>query len=68
MIFISIVHSICATCLDSFFYNDVHVFILMTALERCRRVLERLWDDPFAVSFVEPVDSSLYDDYLDVSR
>jgi len=36
------------------------------ALDRCRKVLERLWDDPFAVSFIEPVDTDQYDDYLDV--
>ena len=36
------------------------------AVDRCHKVLERLWDDPFAVSFIEPVDTELYDDYLDV--
>ena len=36
------------------------------AIDRCHKVLERLWDDPFAVSFIEPVDTDLYDDYLDV--
>lgn len=30
----------------------------------CCRVLERVWDDPFAVSFIEPVDCEMYDDYL----
>jgi hypothetical protein len=34
--------------------------------ERCRKVLERIWDDPFAASFQEPVDTELYDDYLDI--
>ena len=28
------------------------------------RVLERVWDDPFAVSFIETVDTDTYDDYL----
>jgi hypothetical protein len=28
------------------------------------RVLERVWDDPFAASFIEPVDCDTYDDYL----
>ena len=34
-------------------------------VERCRKVLERVWDDPLAAGFVEPVDTELYDDYLD---
>lgn len=33
---------------------------------RCRHVLERLWDDPFSVSFIEEVDTETYDDYLEV--
>lgn len=33
--------------------------------ERCRRVLNRICDDPFASSFLEPVDTELYDDYED---
>lgn len=35
-------------------------------LERCRRVLERIWDDPYATSFHNPVDTDEFDDYLDV--
>eukprot|EP01035_Chromulina_nebulosa_P019284 gene19284-25143_t len=34
--------------------------------ERCRQLLNRLWDDPFAVSFRDPVDTDVYDDYLEV--
>jgi len=34
--------------------------------ERCRRVLDRLWEDPYASSFRYPVDTEEYDDYLDV--
>ena len=34
--------------------------------ERCRKVLERIWEDSFASSFIEPVDVDLYEDYLDV--
>lgn len=42
------------------------VTAIFAGAERCRRVLERVWDDPFAVSFIEPVDCDTYDDYLDV--
>ena len=35
-------------------------------LERCKRVVERIWEDHFAISFHEPVDTKVYDDYLDV--
>ena len=35
-------------------------------VERCRKILEKIWDDPYAVSFQDPVDTVLYDDYLDV--
>ena len=35
-------------------------------IERCKRVLERIWDDQFAVSFRDPVDTDLYDDYVDI--
>jgi hypothetical protein len=34
--------------------------------ERCLRVLEKIWDDPYSQSFQEPVDTSLYDDYLEI--
>jgi len=37
-----------------------------SATERCRHVLERVWDDGFSVGFVDPVDTEMYDDYLDV--
>lgn len=35
-------------------------------IERCKRVLEKIWEDPYAVSFQDPVDATLYDDYLEV--
>ena len=34
--------------------------------ERCRKVLERIWDDPYSAAFLEPVDTEQFDDYLDV--
>ena len=34
--------------------------------ERCKKLLERLTEDPYSVSFYEPVDTDEYDDYLDV--
>ena len=34
--------------------------------ERCRKVLEKIWEDPYSISFQEPVDTKLYDDYLEV--
>ena len=33
---------------------------------RCRKVLERIWDDPYAASFVDPVDTDVFEDYLDI--
>jgi hypothetical protein len=33
--------------------------------ERCRRILEKLWEDPYASSFIDPVDTDVYEDYLD---
>jgi hypothetical protein len=33
---------------------------------RCKKVLERIWDDPYAVSFVDPVDCDVFEDYLDI--
>ena len=33
---------------------------------RCKKLLERIWDDPYAVSFVDPVDTDLFEDYLDI--
>jgi hypothetical protein len=35
-------------------------------LERCRKLLERLCEDPYCISFYDPVDTETYDDYLDV--
>lgn len=35
-------------------------------IERCRKVLEKIWDDPYALSFQEPVDTNVYEDYLEV--
>jgi len=32
---------------------------------RCRKILEKIWEDPFAESFQEPVDTDTYTDYLD---
>ena len=39
---------------------------LFAPAERCRKVLEKIWDDPASLSFQEQVDTKLYDDYLDV--
>ena len=36
------------------------------AVERCRRILERIMEDGYAASFIEPVDTDTFDDYLDV--
>ena len=33
---------------------------------RCRKLLERIWDDPYAASFVDPVDTNFFEDYHDV--
>jgi len=35
-------------------------------LERCKRLLARICEDPYSVSFYEPVDTEEYDDYLDM--
>jgi hypothetical protein len=35
-------------------------------IERCRRVLDKIWEDPYSQSFQDPVDTTLYDDYLDI--
>lgn len=48
------------SCLPSFCYSYPHIFFYSDYL----RVLERVWDDPFAASFIEPVDCDTYDDYL----
>lgn len=34
--------------------------------ERCKKVLERLWDDAYGSSFQYPVDTDAYEDYLDI--
>lgn len=34
-------------------------------IERCRRVLEKIWEDPYSVSFQDEVDTKLYSDYLE---
>lgn len=35
-------------------------------VDRCRAVIERIWSDPYSISFQQPVDTKEYDDYLDV--
>ena len=35
-------------------------------IRRCRAVLDRLCDDSFSTIFLEPVDTTVYTDYLDV--
>lgn len=35
-------------------------------IRRCHAVLDRLMDDPFANIFLEPVDTDVYTDYLDI--
>jgi superfamily II DNA or RNA helicase len=34
--------------------------------ERCRKILEKIWEDPYANSFHDAVDTDVYDDYLDI--
>ena len=41
-------------------------FKIFQPAERCRKVLEKIWEDSASISFQEPVDTELYDDYLDV--
>jgi hypothetical protein len=36
------------------------------APERCRQILAKLWEDPYATSFQYPVDTNEYEDYLEV--
>lgn len=36
------------------------------ANERCRKVFEKMFEDPFAQSFIDPVDTDTYEDYLDI--
>jgi hypothetical protein len=35
-------------------------------VERCRRVLDRIWEDFYSASFQDPVDTTVYEDYLDI--
>ena len=35
-------------------------------IRRCHAVLDRLCDDPFATIFLEPVDTTVFTDYLDI--
>jgi len=35
-------------------------------IRRCNAVLDRLCDDPFSTIFLEPVDTDVYTDYLDI--
>ena len=39
---------------------------IFNPVERCRRVLEKIWEDPYSQSFQEPVDTDTFTDYLDV--
>ncbi len=40
--------------------------LVFQPVERCRKVLEKLCEDPYSVSFLDPVDTATYNDYLDV--
>jgi SNF2 family DNA or RNA helicase len=42
------------------------LFKIFNHVERCRMVLNRIWDDPYAISFRDPVDTEEYDDYLEI--
>lgn len=35
-------------------------------VERCRKVLEKIWEEPLATGFIDPVDTDTYEDYLEV--
>jgi hypothetical protein len=39
---------------------------IFNPVERCRHVLEKIMDDPYAISFIDPVDVKEFDDYLDI--
>ncbi len=39
---------------------------IFNPVERIKRVFEKIWEDPYSVSFQEPVDITVYDDYLDI--
>eukprot|EP01031_Cornospumella_fuschlensis_P038599 gene38600-46925_t len=51
-------------------YNNIEVgrslFATFNPTERAKWILEKIWEDPYSVSFQEPVDTSVYEDYLDV--
>ena len=40
---------------------------IFAPVERISRVFEKIWEDPYSISFQDPVDITVYDDYLDVS-
>jgi len=44
----------------------VSVTQIFQPVERCRRVLEKLYEDPYSSSFQDPVDVEEYTDYLEV--
>lgn len=46
--------------------NTKSVHQIFQPAQRCRKVLEKIWDDPASVSFQEPVDTDEYEDYLDM--
>lgn len=46
--------------------NTKSVHQIFQPAERCRKVLEKIWDDPASISFQEPVDTDEYEDYLDI--
>lgn len=39
---------------------------IFNPVERIRRVFEKIWEDPYSVSFQDPVDIDVYTDYLEV--
>lgn len=39
---------------------------IFNPVERCRKVLEKIMEDPYAISFIEPVDTEEFEDYLDI--
>jgi chromodomain-helicase-DNA-binding protein 7 len=51
---------------DTKFKSTSQTQITYAFAERCNQVLLRIWDDPYASSFVDPVDTDAYDDYLDI--
>lgn len=52
-------------------YNNIEVsgkslFAIFNPMERAKWILEKICEDAYSVSFMEPVDTTMYDDYLDV--